>query len=155
MGKVSSGVFPVFDIDFKIGTKGLESTESDLVKINDMTTFELTIDGNIEEWNPMNTKGWKRVLNTGKGCTITLNGKRSIGDPGNDYVASLAFKTGTACYTKAKVEIPDGATLEFNCVVNVKSFIGGESTNVAPLEFDLIFDGEPNWTDAPAPTPEV
>ena len=27
MAKVKSGVFPVFDLDFKIGTKGKDSTE--------------------------------------------------------------------------------------------------------------------------------
>ena len=50
MAKVKSGVFPVFDLDFKIGTKGKDSTEQDMVTIKDMETFSLSIEGNTSKW---------------------------------------------------------------------------------------------------------
>ena len=62
MAKVKSGVFPVFDLDFKIGTKGKDSTEQDMVTIKDMETFSLSIEGNTSKWNPMDMKGWGRAL---------------------------------------------------------------------------------------------
>lgn len=43
---------------------------------------------------------------------------------------------------------PDGAALSFDCVLDVKTF-GGDSTNVTPLEFDMIADGKPLYTPAP------
>ena len=65
------GVYPVFDIDFKIGINGRESTEQDMVVIKEMETFSPSIDGNVEEWTPMDTQGWLRRLMTGKGFSIT------------------------------------------------------------------------------------
>ena len=40
----------------------------------------------------MDTEGWGRRLTTGKMFTISLSGKRNIGDSGNDYVAALRGK---------------------------------------------------------------
>ena len=42
----------------------------------------------------MNTDGWIRRLMTAKGMTISVSGKRNVGDAGNDYVASKSFKNG-------------------------------------------------------------
>lgn len=152
MAKVKSGVFPVFDLEFKIGTKGKGSTEQDMVTIKDMESFSLSVEGNTSKWNPMDMKGWGRALMTGKSMTVSLKGKRNVGDPGNDYVASVAFKDGLNCSSKAAVEFPDGSKLAFDCVLDIKSFLGGESQDVAPLEFDMIVDGKPSFTEAPAPT---
>lgn len=88
---------------------------------------------------------------TGKSMSVSLKGKRNVGDPGNDYVASVAFKDGLNCSSKAAVEFPDGSKLAFDCVLDIKSFLGGESQDVAPLEFDMIVDGKPEFTEAPAP----
>ena len=152
MAKVKSGVFPVFDLGFKVGIKGLASTDEDMVTIKDMESFSLAIEGNTSKWNPMDMKGWGRALMTGKSMTVSLKGKRNVGDPGNDYVASVAFKDGLNCSSKAAVEFPDGSKLTFDCVLDIKSFLGGESQDVAPLEFDMIVDGKPSFTEAPAPT---
>lgn len=142
------GVYPVFNINFKIGINGRESTEQDMVIIKDMETFSPSIDGNIEEWTPMDTEGWVRRLSTGKGFTISLSGKRHVGDPGNDYIASLAWKSGIECSSKAEIEFPDGDRLEFDCVVNVTTPFGGDSTNVSTLEFELQSDGKPVYIPA-------
>ena len=87
---------------------------------------------------------------TGKKFTVGLNGKRNVGDKGNDYVAETAWKDGLDCSTKGEIEFPDGAKLTYNCVINVKNVGGGDSTNVAPLEFDMQGDGKPTYTPAPS-----
>lgn len=145
---VSSGVFPVFNIGFKIGTKGRDSTVTDMVIIKEMETFQISIDGNVEEWTPMETEGWVRRLMTGKSFTLTLNGKRHVGDPGNDYVANTAWKSGLDCSTKFQVDFPSGAKLEFDCVLNVTEAEGGDSTNVAALSVEVMSDGKPTYTPA-------
>lgn len=149
MAKVKSGAFPVFDLGFKIGTKGMDSADGDLVTIKDMESFSLAIEGNTQKWSTLDMAGWSRALMTGKGLTISLKGKRHVGDPGNDYISSTAFKDGLDCTTKASVDFPDGSKLEFNCVIDIKSFLGGEAQDVAPLEFDMIVDGKPTFTEAP------
>lgn len=147
-----SGVFPVYNIKFKVGTKGKESTSpSDMAVIADMESFSISIDGTVEEWTPMDTDGWARALMTGKKFSIGLKGKRDVGDKGNDYVANIAWKDGLDCSTKGEIEFPDGGKLAFDCVINVKNVGGGDSTNVAPLEFDMQGDGKPTYTPASLP----
>lgn len=146
MAKITSGVYPVFNNEFKIGTKGMESTTEDMVSIADLETFSVSIDNNIEEWTPMTTEGWVRRLQTGKGFSISLNGKRNIGDPGNDYVASKMFATGRDVETKFEWTMPSGLKVEFDCVLNISS-AGGDSTNVDVLEFEAMSNGKPTVTE--------
>lgn len=81
-----TGVYPVFENKFKIGT----SAES-LNTIAEMENFSVSIDGNVEEWSPMEQEGWLKRMVTGKALTISLSGKRCIGDPGNDFVEASAW----------------------------------------------------------------
>lgn len=143
------GVYPVFDIEFKVGIKGrASSAPGDMVVVKEMETFSPSIDTNIEEWTPMDTAGWVRRLATGKGFAITLNGKRHEGDPGNDYIAGLAWKSGTDLSGKAEIVFPGGDKLTFDCVINVSTPFGGNSTNVSGLEFELQSDGKPTYVAA-------
>lgn len=139
-----AGVFPVFDLDFKINT--VPGGTPILASIKDIETMSLSIDGNVEEWTSMDAEGWTRRLMTGKSFTMALNGKRNIGDAGNDFVHGLAFKTGVDCSTNAEITFPDGAKLAFDCVVNVTETSGGDATNVGPLAFELLSDGKPTYT---------
>ncbi|EOU2023485.1 hypothetical protein C4D21_09980 [Clostridium perfringens] len=145
-----TGVFPVYNLKFKIGTKGKASQSQDMQTIADMENFSIKIDGKVEDWTPMDTAGWARSLMTGKSFSISLKGKRHVGDAGNDYVAATAWKDGLDCSTKGEMEFPDGSKLTFNCVIDIKNVGGDDSTKVAPLEFDLKGDGKPEYTEAPS-----
>lgn len=95
-----TGVYPVFKNVFKIDTTGgTGATAENLVTIADMESFSVSIDGNVEEWKPFDQEGWTRRLVTGKALTVSVSGKRNIGDAGNDYVAGLALKTGADSHT--------------------------------------------------------
>lgn len=143
----TSGVYPVYENQFKINTKGREDSPTNLVDIADMESFSVSFDDNVEEWTPMTTEGWVRRLKTGKGITISLNGKRNIGDAGNDYVAGLAWKSGQACNSQLEWTFPNGDKALIPCVINVTAG-GGDSTNVEPLEFECLSDGKPTFTAA-------
>ena len=140
-----TGVYPVFDNIFKIGTKGATSATEDMKTIADMESFSVSLDNGIEEWNPMDTGGWTRRLTTAKSVSISLNGKRNVGDAGNDYVAGLAWVTGQNANSKFEWTLPSGAKVSFNCVVNVTS-LGGDSTNVDALEVEILSDGAVTYT---------
>ena len=140
------GIYPVSDVEFRIGTKGLNSTTSDMVIVKDMETFGVSIDNGVEEFIPMDQAGWSRRLVTSKSMTITLNGKRSYGDPGNDYVASMAYALGPEATTKCEVEFPDGSALAMNAVINVTESGGGDSSAISALSFELMSDGKPTYT---------
>ena len=62
----NQGVYPVFENKFKIGKSGRASAVDDMVSISNLETFSVSIDGNIEEWRPMEAEGWLRRMVTGK-----------------------------------------------------------------------------------------
>lgn len=145
----TTGVYPVYENQFKIDTTGGDgSTAANLKTIADMENFSVSIDGNVEEWKPFDQEGWTRRLLTGKSITISISGKRNIGDAGNDYVAGLALETGSEATTTLIWTFPSGAELKLKVVISVTEWEGGDSTAVAPLAFDAASDGKPTFTPA-------
>ena len=141
------GVFPVHNNVFKINTAGRDTSSAEtLVTIKDLETFSLSIDGNTEEWKPMDQAGWARRAITGKGLTISFTGKRHYGDVGNDYIAGLLLATGQDAESVLVWEMPNGDKLTVNCVINLTAPAGGDSTNIDALEFEVLSDGLPEYT---------
>lgn len=116
--------------------------------IKDMESLSPSIDGGIEEWNPLDQHGWVRRLMTAKSFSLSMSGKRNYGDPGNDYVAGLSFKNGQNVNTVFELIFPNGDSLKFDCVINVTTPFGGDSTSPNSLEFEVLSDGEPIYTEA-------
>lgn len=140
----ATNVYPVLDNKFKAGAAKEIATV-----IADMEQFSLSISNGVETWTPMDTEGWQRALMTAKAITISMSGKRNIGDAGNDFVAGKVFKNGHDAEGYFEWELPDGTTIAWtNAVFDVKNMGGGDSTNVAPLEFDVISNGKPTVTPA-------
>lgn len=146
MATVTSGVYPVYDNKFRIGINGTESTEEDMKTIADCETFSLSMDNNVEEWTPMTTEGWIRRMQTGKGFSVSITGKRNVGDAGNDYIASKLFATGKNVESVFEWEFADGTIVKFDCLISVSNAGTGDSTNVAPLEFEVMSNGKPAVT---------
>lgn len=145
----TTGVYPVYENQFKIDIQGGDgSTAANLKSIADCTTFSVSIDGKVQEWDSFTEEGWTRRLVTGKSISITISAKRNIGDAGNDYVDSLALKTGADASTTLIWTFPSGAVLTIPCVVNVTNWGGGEAVDVAPLEFECLSNGKPTLTPA-------
>ncbi len=135
---MNTGVYPVFNNVFKIG-----ASKESLTTVADMETFSVSINGNVAEWTPMEQEGWIRRLKTGCGFTISLNGKRNVGDTGNDFVAGLVFETGQDSQAYFEWTMPDGTTIAIeNAVINVTA-CGGNSTDVDVLEFEVMSNGKP------------
>ena len=129
MAETRTGVYPVYENQFKVGASKETATG-----IADMETFGVSFDNGVEEWKPFDQGGWSRRLLTAKSVTISINGKRNVGDPGNDYIAWT---------------FPDGTLVEFEgCVFNVTNIGAGDSTGVAPLEFEALSNGKPKVTPA-------
>lgn len=130
-----TGVYPCYENQFEIGTAG---------SIADMESFSVSFDNGVEEWTPFDTEGWVRRLLTSKGVTISVTGKRNIGDAGNDEIAGIAFENGRKSERDVVWNFPDGTKIKFKgAVINVTNIGAGDSTAVAPLEFDIMSNGKP------------
>ena len=143
-----TGVYPCYENQFQIDTAASGGTAS-LKNIADCETFSVSFDNGVEEWNPYDTEGWIRRLMTSKSVTISVTAKRNVGDAGNDFVAGLAWKNGRNAEADAQWTFPDGTVVKFTkAVINVKNTGSGDSTAVAPLEFDIMSNGKPEITPA-------
>lgn len=141
---VSSGVYPCYENQFKVG-----ATSQNANTIADCETFSVSIDNGVEEWTPFTTEGWTRRLMTAKSITISVTGKRNIGDTGNDYVASKFMSNGQDAQGYFEWTFPDGGKLTMdNAVFNITNIGAGDSTAVAPLEFEVMSNGKPTFTPA-------
>ena len=141
-----TGVFPVHNNIFKFGVGGLNSTEQQMLTPSNLENFSPSFDNTIEEWFAMENEGWKSALLTGKGWSISFKGKRTVGDPANDYIAGLMLKVGREACTKFRWILPDGLTINQNVVIAVTNNGGGDTTNVGGLEFECRSDGKPTVT---------
>ena len=145
-GTPKTGVNPVNEITFGVCVTGrpadLKTGEYETVA--DAESLSISIDGGIEEWNPMDAGGWTRRLTTSKSLSISFGGKRNYGDAGNDYVAGLAWKNGQDCNSALKITFPNLDTLYIPCVISVTS-LAGDSTSVEGLEWEAQSDGKPEY----------
>ncbi len=140
---MKTGVYPCYENQFQVNTAAAEAEEN-LASIADLESFSVAFDNGVEEWTPMDAEGWRRALMTGKGITISVTGKRNVGDAGNDAIAGVAFKNGHDVEKTFQWTFPDGTVVKFvNAVINLKNVGGGDATNVAPLEFDVMSNGKP------------
>jgi predicted secreted protein len=138
-----SGVFPCYEGLFKV------KVNDSYVDIADLETFTLNFDNGVEEWTPYGSEGWKRRLMTAKSVTISISGKRNVGDTGNDFIAGLAFKNGRDAEADFKIAFKNGDEVVLgSAVISVTVLEYGDSTNVAPLEFEVQSNGKPTITTA-------
>lgn len=138
-----TGVFPCYEGLFKV------KVSNSYVSIADMESFSISFDNGVEEWTPYGSEGWVRRLMTAKSVTISVSGKRNIGDSGNDFIAGLATKNGRDAEADIQLTLKDGTTFEFaGAVISITALEFADSTNVAPLEFDIMSNGKPTVTPA-------
>lgn len=142
----NTGVFPCYENQFQVGEAGSETVSTTIANCEE---FTVSFDNGVEEWNPFDQKGWKARLMTSKSVTISVKGKRTLGDAGNDMIAGLAYENGRATELDFKWTFPDNSTVLFkNAVVSVTANGSGASTNVGPLEFEVMSNGKPVYTPA-------
>lgn len=144
----TNGVYPCYENQFQIDTAA-SGADAAMKTIADCESFSVSFDNGVEEWYPFDTEGWRRALLTAKATTITVTAKRNVGDAGNDTVAALAWKNGRDAEKDFQWTFPDGTEVKFpDSVINVTNIGAGDSTNVAPLEFEVMSNGKPTITAA-------
>ncbi len=142
-----TGVFPCYENQFKIAATANGEAETTIANCEE---FSVSFDNGVEEWKPFEAQGWTARLMTAKSVTISVTAKRTLGDPGNDAVAGLAYSNGRDCERDFQWDFPDGSSVLFeNAVISVTANGSGASTGVAPLEFEVMSNGKPVYSEAP------
>lgn len=143
-GGSATGANPVNAITFGVNTNG--RTGSTSTTVTDTEALNITFENGMQEWTPMESEGWSKGLMTSKKIKISFTSKRNYGDAGNDYIASLADKNGQDCNSIVFINFPDGSTLTIPCVISVTA-LGGNSTDVMAMSWEITSDGKPTFAD--------
>lgn len=139
---VSSGVYPCYENQFAIGKSGTDTATTPIANCEE---FSVAFDNGVEEWTAFENEGWKSRLMTAKSVTISVKGKRTIGDAGNDEIAELAFKNGTAAQLPFKWTFPNGASVLFkNAVISVTATAQAQAQVLHLLNLRLCQTASPN-----------
>lgn len=89
---------------------------------------------------------------TGGQKVLSFEGNRKVGDPAQDYIASLEFEYGEARRTKLRHIDASGMTTEVAVtIVNIVTG-GGDANDPNSFSFELHFDGIPYFTAGDATT---
>lgn len=139
-------VYPVNANQIKVKAHS-EAAAGTYSTIADMESATINVDTGVETWYGLAEGGWQKALATSKALTIDMAGKRSYGDTGNDLIAGMWNTNGVNALIDVQITLPDKATLTFPAVVQVTNIWGGDSTAVGALEFSLICDGAPEYTE--------
>ena len=143
-----TGVYPCYKNQFQVNTAATGSAAA-YKSIADCETFSVSFDNGVEEWHPFETEGWVRRLMTSKSVTVSVTAKRNVGDAGNDKISGFTFTNGRDAEGDFKWTFPDGSSVEFkDAIISVTNNGSGDSTGVAPLEFEVMSNGKPTYTPA-------
>lgn len=143
---ISAGVFPVHNNKFEVQT--VAGSPGTFAEIANLEGFAPAFEANVEEWYAMEQEGWASALKTGMKWSLSLKGKRTVGDAGNDYLAGKKFSMGQDANVVIRWTLPTGTTIVQEMVCDVKNDGGGDTTNVGNLEVDLTSTGKPTVTPA-------
>ena len=113
-------------------------------------TFDLLAEVGKETWVPIGGTGWQEAFSTTKALKAALTAKRTVGDEGNDLIASLFGKSGNDAYLYIRVNYPSGLKISCKFSVVVTNIGTGAGTGMAGLQADGDSCGAPTFEDPEA-----
>ncbi len=120
--------------------------EDQYLGIANITSNENSNSGVIKDWKPAELKGATMHLKTANDEKISFQGKRTLGDPGNDELCSLLRVTGMAANRDFAYVAADGRVMLFNATVNLsKTDSSGEMDDINVIEGELLINGYPTF----------
>lgn len=132
---------PVYENIFTVGLDGPTSTPERMATIAGCTAFDVNINNTIAEWTPLTAGLFKRRRIIRKSLSVKISAKRVYGDPGNDYIASLAWARGTyRGQTAFSWTFPTGDGIRCKALVDVTG-LGGEATDPDAMEITIYSTG--------------
>lgn len=91
-------------------------------------------------------EGFAHNETTGAAPQINVSGRRIVGDPAQDYIASKQFALGTDRNTSIKI-IAEGKQIICDATIGQVVTFGGQSLDVNAFNATLYFNGKPTVTD--------
>ena len=144
MATYNSGVMICAKNELKVG-----ATEESAVMPADMNTMNVEFVTKEIAWNPHDTGGATRRFDVLTEINFTGSGMRNVGDEGNDFIADMAFMSGSDRLGFASAKMPDGKIVKlYDADYEVTNVGTGNAIDGTPLEWKIKSNGR--WDIIPA-----
>jgi hypothetical protein len=143
---------PVWANELYIGTEytpGSGSTEGTWTYAKlckGIESMELSTNEQNQQFFFLCGEGFAANETTGAAPQLTCSGRRIVGDPAQDYIASKQFSLGADWKTSVKV-IAEGKQIICDATIGDLATFGGQTTDVNQFNVTLYFNGKPVVTD--------
>jgi hypothetical protein len=143
---------PVWANELYIGTEytpGSGSTEGTWTYAKlckGIESMELSTNEQNQQFFFLCGEGFAANETTGAAPQLTCSGRRIVGDPAQDYIASKQFSLGADRKTSVKV-IAEGKQIICDATIGDLATFGGQTTDVNQFNVTLYFNGKPVVTD--------
>jgi hypothetical protein len=91
--------------------------------------------------------GFAHNETTGGAPTLTISGRRIVGDAAQDYIASKQFALGTDRNTSVKI-VAEGKQIICDATIGEVTSFGGSTLDVNSFGCTIYLNGQPDMTDA-------
>lgn len=132
---------PTFDKSGKVAISDLTSGDWArlAVGVNSITPSAAETSQKLSDYA---SKGHSETVVTGKDVTLTISGNRYVGNPGQEYVASMWLKMGNAVKTRC-IYIVNGQAIESACTITAIVPTGGNANASQTFSCTINLDGVP------------
>ena len=138
-------IVPSIGISSTTGESGV--TTWTYAQLNGIDNVAEALNEVIQQYQFLEHKGFARNHVTGAAPAWTLSGRRLIGDPAQDYIASVKYGLDTQRQSSFKLEYTIGEinySLTVPCTLcNIQDIAGGASTDDSVFSVEVRFDGQP------------
>lgn len=133
---------PVNKIVVRVGTKGLASEDEDVEVLNDLRSFELTIEYGTEDYNTFESGEYQYSDIITKAVGMSWSQNRIVGDKVSDYLEATMFGELEDAYTAIEFTLPGGYGMRGAFLLKPGS-IGGDAPNLLIQQFEASLSGRP------------
>lgn len=132
---------PTFDKSGKVAISDLTSGDWArlAVGVNSITPSASETSQKLSDYA---SKGHSETVVTGKDVTLAISGNRYVGNPGQEYVASMWLKMGNAVKTRC-IYVVNGQAIESACTITAIVPTGGNANASQTFSCTINFDGVP------------
>lgn len=131
---------PKFDESGKVDISDLSGDWARLaVGVNSITPAAAETSQKLSDYA---SAGHSETVVTGKDVTLAISGNRYVGNPGQEYVASMWLKMGNAVKTRC-IYVVNGQAIESACTITAIVPTGGAANASQTFSCTINLDGAP------------
>jgi len=118
-----------------------------------LNNFEPSTNDEIDQTHYLDGDGYATTTVMGGQLVITFSGHRYFGDPAQDWIFANMIEIGNKRETQFRWTLPSGEVFQGPCTIANIEGPSGDANAKGEISFEIHFNGKPQYTPEPEPTP--